>query len=212
MSQVKPLPIKAVDKKVLRKIAKEKMLTMSLADIHDQSLSATHQLLEFLKSQSHSVRTLGLYAPLADEVQWNVSLEFKEWMESKIKSGMSVALPLFSANENAGMKFIKCASLNLNELQPIEVFHKKMLVPTANESLECTPDCLIIPGLGFDCSGFRLGRGKGYYDRYLFQMPGLKIGLTYDSLILDSLPADEHDIPMDYVITESGIRFKKLNQ
>lgn len=209
MTHEKPLPKKVLDKKVLRTRAKEKMLEISLLAHHDQSLSVTHQLMEFLKSHTHSVRTLGLYAPLADEVQWNVSLAFREFLESKIKSGMSVAFPLFSADENAGMKFIKCASLNLSELQTIEVFQKKMLVPTADESLVCTPDCMIIPGLGFDSSGFRLGRGKGYYDRYLFQMPGLKIGLTYDSLFLPKLPHGDHDIQMDVVITESGVKFKK---
>lgn len=182
---------------------------MTLDQRLDQSKLATHQLMDFLKSLPHSVHTLGIYAPLADEVQWNLCQEFRDWMDSKIKSGMSVAFPLFSVNENEGMKFIKCASLDLEELSAIDVFQKKMLVPAADENKECTPDCLIIPGLGFDSSGFRLGRGKGYYDRYLFRKPSLKIGLTFDSLVFTSLPHDEHDIQMDVLITERGIRFKK---
>lgn len=194
---------------VLRGSAKEKVLGMSLDSVTDQSLAVTHQLMEFLKSQTRSVCTLGLYAPLADEVQWNLSQSFRIWLEDRLKSGMSVAFPFFSANENAGMKFIKCASYETQKLQEIDVFQKKMLVPPENEKLECTPDCLIIPGLGFDSSGFRLGRGKGYYDRYLFQKPGLKIGLTFDLLFLAEIPHNEHDVQMDVVITESGIRFKK---
>lgn len=209
MTHEKPFPKALLDKKVLRSKAKELMQVEALDSIREQSLSATHQLMEFLKSHTHSVRTLGLYAPLADEVQWNASLAFREFLENKIKSGMSVAFPLFSADENAGMKFIKCASLEMKELQTIEVFQKKMLVPTADENLECTPDCLIIPGLGFDRSGFRLGRGKGYYDRYLLGKSGLKIGLTFDSLFLSEIPSGDHDIQMDVVITESGVKFKK---
>lgn len=209
MTHEKPFPKALLDKKVLRSRAKELMQTETLDSIREQSLSATHQLMEFLKSHTHSVRTLGLYAPLADEVQWNASLAFREFLEHEIKSGMSIAFPLFSADENAGMKFIKCASLEMKELQPIEVFQKKMLVPSADENLECTPDCLIIPGLGFDSSGFRLGRGKGYYDRYLLGKTSLKIGLTFDSLFLSEIPCGDHDIQMDVVITESGVKFKK---
>ncbi len=190
-------------------MAREKLDNFSLEQIASLSLKATHQLTEYLKSQPHSVCTLGLYAPMADEVQWSFSREFREWLDNEIKSGMSIAFPSFSADENAGMKFIKCASLEPQKLQAIEVFQKKMLVPPADEKLECTPDCLIIPGLGFDSTGFRLGRGKGYYDRYLFQMPSLKIGLTFDSLFLTEIPKDQHDIQMDVVITENGVRFKK---
>ena len=61
----------------------------------------------------------------------------------------------------------------------------------------------LVPGLAFDRSGNRLGRGKGYFDRFLKNLPGAvkKIGLAYDFQILESIPTFPHDIPVDLVIS-----------
>ena len=61
----------------------------------------------------------------------------------------------------------------------------------------------LVPGVAFSTSGARLGRGKGFYDRFLKNLPKRvrKIGLAYDLQIIDSLPIDPHDIPVDIVIT-----------
>ena len=67
---------------------------------------------------------------------------------------------------------------------------------------------IICPGVAFDRQGGRLGRGKGYYDRFLRELRGKVpfIGLAFDCQILaETLPFEYHDIPMDMVITESGI-------
>lgn len=67
-------------------------------------------------------------------------------------------------------------------------------------------DLIITPGLAFDKNGYRLGWGKGYYDRFLENTKGIpKIGLAYSFQILPRLPIDKHDIPLDMVITEEGI-------
>jgi 5-formyltetrahydrofolate cyclo-ligase len=63
----------------------------------------------------------------------------------------------------------------------------------------------LIPGLGFDLSGHRLGRGGGYYDRLLNGATGMKIGVGYDCQIFDALPFESHDIGVDYVVTETRI-------
>ena len=63
-------------------------------------------------------------------------------------------------------------------------------------------DVFIIPGVAFDLSGYRLGRGKGYYDRLLAGVNVQKIGLSYECQIVSGLPHDRYDIPMDVVITE----------
>lgn len=64
---------------------------------------------------------------------------------------------------------------------------------------------ILIPGLAFDPQGGRLGRGRGYYDRFLSHYTGLKIGLAFSEQILPRLPTDPHDVPMDLIITEQGI-------
>jgi 5-formyltetrahydrofolate cyclo-ligase len=64
-----------------------------------------------------------------------------------------------------------------------------------------TIDVAIVPGMAFDAEGHRLGRGKGYYDRFLSRVPHLyKIGLCFSWQLVDHVPCDEHDIKMDEVI------------
>ncbi len=63
-------------------------------------------------------------------------------------------------------------------------------------------DLFIVPGIAFDRSGYRLGWGKGYYDRLLAGVSATKIGLAYSFQIVSRLPHTGYDIPMDIVITE----------
>ena len=65
---------------------------------------------------------------------------------------------------------------------------------------------IILPMLGFDRTGGRIGYGAGYYDRFLSKNPGLrKIGIAFACQEVDLLPVDENDIRMDAIITEDGI-------
>ena len=64
-------------------------------------------------------------------------------------------------------------------------------------------DLVIVPALAFDASGNRLGRGKGYYDRFLrgLATQARSIGLAFDFQILPSLPTDTNDVPVDKVLS-----------
>jgi 5-formyltetrahydrofolate cyclo-ligase len=65
---------------------------------------------------------------------------------------------------------------------------------------------IILPMLGFDRAGGRIGYGAGYYDRFLSKNPGLrKIGIAFGCQEVENLPVDENDIRMDMIITEEGI-------
>ena len=66
---------------------------------------------------------------------------------------------------------------------------------------------IIVPGLAFTKGGQRLGRGGGYYDRYLAALPPTthKIGVCFALQIVDALPIEHHDQKMDVVITEEGL-------
>jgi 5-formyltetrahydrofolate cyclo-ligase len=67
-------------------------------------------------------------------------------------------------------------------------------------------DTIILPMLGFDRVGGRIGYGAGYYDRFLSKNPDLrKIGVAFACQEFDGLPVDENDIRMDVIITEDGI-------
>lgn len=64
----------------------------------------------------------------------------------------------------------------------------------------------IVPALSFDAKGFRLGRGGGYYDRFLKGFKGKSAGLCYNSFLRLSLPTDTFDIPVDIIVTENFLR------
>lgn len=69
-------------------------------------------------------------------------------------------------------------------------------------------DLMIIPAVAFDRRGNRLGRGKGFYDRLLSSTKATKVGVGYEFQLMDELPSEYHDVPMDMVITQySYLRF-----
>ncbi len=61
----------------------------------------------------------------------------------------------------------------------------------------------ITPGLSFDLRGGRLGYGKGYYDRFLKNFPGVAVGAVYEDMIETELPAEEHDFPVRFLFTDA---------
>ncbi len=63
-------------------------------------------------------------------------------------------------------------------------------------------ELIIVPAVAFDRNGNRLGRGKGFYDRLLQTTRATKIGVGYDFQLIEEIPAEPHDVPMDMVITQ----------
>lgn len=74
--------------------------------------------------------------------------------------------------------------------------------PQSREIWQSAIDLCIVPGLGFDLRGGRIGFGKGYYDRFLKKHTCKKLGAAYSCQIRDNVFAEEHDIPMDIIVTE----------
>lgn len=73
-------------------------------------------------------------------------------------------------------------------------------------------DCVILPGVAFDYRGYRVGYGKGYYDRFLskFGKLPLLVGAAFDFQIYESLPTADHDIPVDYIVTPTRLLCCKI--
>ncbi|MBN2211946.1 MAG: 5-formyltetrahydrofolate cyclo-ligase [Sedimentisphaerales bacterium] len=69
-------------------------------------------------------------------------------------------------------------------------------------------DLAIVPGLAFDETGHRLGRGGGFYDRFLGPngFSGATCGLAFEEQVLDSVPVHDHDVPLDMLVTDAKIR------
>lgn len=81
--------------------------------------------------------------------------------------------------------------------------------PDTDKCKKATPtekSLCVVPALSFDAKGFRLGRGGGYYDRFLKDFKGKSVGLCYNSFLRLTLPTDPFDIPVDIIVTENFFR------
>lgn len=122
-------------------------------------------------------------------------------------TGHSMIVPYCESEE-----IVPARIRSLDELEPAE--NMKNLEPKLtirqDVSRQVLPEqigVVLVPGLAFDPFGNRLGRGKGYYDRFLRRLPAdvLTIGLALDDMLRDQIPHDENDCPVKMVVTESRI-------
>lgn len=123
-------------------------------------------------------------------------------ISNALESGKTVFCPRCVNGTNI-MHFYRINSLNDLEkgsfgiLEPRESCFRVTDFP---ETALC-----IVPGLSYDMLGYRLGFGKGFYDRFLADFKGVKIGLCFENCMTDKLPSDEFDIRADFVVTEERI-------
>jgi 5-formyltetrahydrofolate cyclo-ligase len=93
--------------------------------------------------------------------------------------------------------------------RPAELVSGKFRIQEPPPEARCIPwkelDLVLVPGVAFDRAGRRLGRGRGFYDRLLAEVPGIKCGVAYDWQILTEVPSEPHDIMMDFVLTPSQL-------
>lgn len=83
-------------------------------------------------------------------------------------------------------------------------------VQPSSDAEEMIPDVIFVPGLGFTANGDRIGRGGGHYDRWLAEnRKTIAVGMAWDPQIVDSLPVEEHDQHMDFVITPTQLYERK---
>ena len=141
-----------------------------------------------------------LYAPKSDEV--NVLPIAKKALED----GKKVAFPrCFSDTYDMDFHFVE----NLDQLEPgaYGLLEPPDSLPIYDRASILSAAC-VVPALVYDKKGFRLGYGKGYYDRYLGSFSGAKVGLVYSSFIIDEVPRGRFDLSVDFIVTERGIRVK----
>lgn len=82
-------------------------------------------------------------------------------------------------------------------------------IPVPATALSPPPNVLLLPLVAFDAAGYRLGYGGGYFDRTLAAMHPrpLTIGVGFDLCAVADIRPERHDIPLDLIVTESGIRW-----
>lgn len=130
----------------------------------------------------------------------NSEVETVELIDKVLASGKRLALPV--CRENGVMTFKYITDLS----QLTKGFFS---APEPREDCEefkgSRHAVCVIPAIAFDRQGYRLGYGKGYYDRYLTDPSIVKVGFAYDELFVDKLPRGRFDLASDLVITPKGV-------
>ncbi len=182
-----------ITKDEIREQNKNLRKNMSRNDAETKSLAAAKL---FLQSEIYRMsRQIMLYMPLGNEV------DLTKVKNVALADGKRVVLPV--TERNTGIitpiyvdkkTMFKRGSFSVMEPQSTDIADMAMT------------EVVLVPGIAFDKSGARVGFGKGCYDMLLERYNGVKIGVCYDFQICDEIPADTHDVRMDYILTETGLK------
>jgi len=180
----------------IRKLLRQRLAGMSDEQRKRKSFAACHLLAD--APEFEAARVLMLYLSTATEVDTS-ALALRAWQQGK-----SVVVPKMSWDKR--------------HMLPVEISSLQAGLTSGRmgirEPVEGKPipvdliDLVIVPGLGFTAGGHRIGRGMGFYDRFLAQsnFMGLSCGLCFAEQIVDELPVLDHDIPLSMLVSDQLIR------
>jgi 5-formyltetrahydrofolate cyclo-ligase len=186
----------SADKAAIRRQLRDTLAAMSDPDRQTKSLAAT----AFLSASPEfaAARIVMLYLSTAQEMD-TAPLALKCW-----QSGKTVVVPKVSWDQR--------------RMMPVEItsLQTRMTTtgPGVREPVFGHPmplnlvDLVIVPGLGFTSTGHRIGRGMGFYDRFLAQHEflGISCGMGFEDQVLSDIPVLDHDMPLSMLCTDRGIR------
>lgn len=172
-----------MDKTELRKIYSSKEIINE-----SKNKIIVDSVADFIDKYQH-VKLIGIYLPLAGEI--DLSSLITKFSDRKFAVPKIKDVNIIFANYQSGDQ------LQLNKQFP------GYYEPVSN--VEVVPEIIFVPGVAFDIKGYRLGRGKGHYDRYFAKHNITRIGVTLSPNLLLSLPNEPHDFKMNYIITEDMI-------
>jgi 5-formyltetrahydrofolate cyclo-ligase len=187
-----------MNKQQLRQLIKEKLAAMSL----EERIRATQIILQRARSflLTTNAQLAAFYMPISDEVD---IVPLIRWWQQR---GLMIALPRTLTQEKR-LEFRRVSRLETDlQIGAFGILEPKPSCPLV------TPDeidIIVVPGRAFDECCNRLGRGLGYYDRFLKNLPQrtLKIALAFESQIVQRIPIKPNDVRMDVVITEKRTIF-----
>ena len=168
-------------KNILRSELLRSLNALSSDEIQDLSFSVTNQIIKLLTMFPELTSQIGAgYLPMKAEI----APVYQELLHAV---PVTLAYPIASGD---AMNFAIPNGMPRGEIWLERPYH------------EVRPDWLFIPGIGFSLDGKRLGRGKGYYDRYLENSKALKMGIAWTEQLNDKIPVESHDCHMDFIITD----------
>ncbi len=144
-----------------------------------------------------NARTIAGYMPMKREAQ------ITPLLESALGDKKKLFLPWVTPKTN------DIALAPIQELKnDLVVSHYGILEPKdelKKTTFDPVLDIILVPGIGFDKTGNRIGHGKGYYDRLLACTEGIRCGICFESHLVEQVPIDTYDQKMDLVITEKQV-------
>jgi 5-formyltetrahydrofolate cyclo-ligase len=149
----------------------------------------------FSEEEFKQAKVVMFYVSLKDEVDTCFMID------EALKTGKRVCVPVILKEE----KRLIAGEIH-NRLDDLERQHFGIYQPRRDRVKEVPLDdidLVVVPGVAFDKKNIRLGRGHGYYDRFLSGLSSSTktIGLAFDFQLLEDLPKDPHDIPVSQIIT-----------
>ena len=183
-------------------IAKEKLRRrilklrdhQTVADIERKSLKIVDSVRTL--PEYHSAKAIACYVNKGSEVQT------QPLIQKSLALGKRVLVPVV---ERGSRELLFSEITNLSELIPSHFgIHEPDPALTRPRPLS-TAQLVFVPGIAWDNEGYRLGWGRGYFDTALRQMPdnSTSIGLSFELQLLDRLPREQFDLPVDLLVTES---------
>lgn len=172
----------------LRKNIRERKRQFTSKMLGELSLMLINKLLE--NDKIKEANTILMYYSMPDEVNTH------QVVDTLVALGKKVLLPVVINGEELEIREYK----DKNDLKEGIAYH--IMEPIGEKYNDYKNiDVAVVPGMSFDDNGNRLGRGKGYYDRFLKQIPqAYKIGICFNFQKVKAVPTEETDIKMDEVI------------
>lgn len=157
--------------------------------------TASQVIVDFLTQlpEYSTSKTVALYAASHGEA------DLRRFFDRCTADGKSCFFPRLEGNDLVFHRVMSWADLTPGAYG--------ILAPQTNSVVldPARSDMMVVPGVAFDRAGNRLGRGKGYYDRYLPRVGGCHIGVCLEAFVVEALPVESHDARMHLLVTESGV-------
>ena len=191
MQNLNSVPDLAATKQVVRSELKQARAALSAADRAQFSGQISARLRNLPEVQR--AESVFAFISYGNEVDTHGLLQYF------LDKGTILAVPKILPEQ--GMVAIRLHSWD--DLVPAQM---GILTPRENGERCDSPEVIITPGLGFTREGYRIGYGRGYYDRWFSQhTAGLKIGIAFEAQIRNDLPVDDRDVPVDIIVTEKQL-------
>jgi 5-formyltetrahydrofolate cyclo-ligase len=162
-----------------------------------------HQVLQLSKGVIDNLSTIKEYRDaetLSTYVSFNNEVDTHALIRANLKSKI-IVVPFYTETDKLRLSKLK----KWSDLQEGKYGILTPRCDTIKAYEVSKVEAHLVPGIVFDSCRRRIGYGKGYYDRLLSTSTGIKIALAYDFQILDTIPSERYDIPMDIVVTEKRI-------